>query len=108
MLRVILKNLFNFFQNRLLSLRQVIIKEVERDIDRHRNDTSTCVDRILVKFVKLARQDIAGLLGHIINTCVRNSYFRPVSILPTISKVFERFVLSRLVDYINEQAFFYF
>ena len=54
------------------SLRQVTIKEVEREIDRLRNDTSTGVDRIPVKFVKLAKQDIAAPLTHIINTCTRN------------------------------------
>ena len=85
------------------------------------------MDQIPVKFVKLAKDDIAGPLMHIINTCIKDSYFpktwktarvspipkvnqpscnsdyRPVSILPSLSKIFERF-LNQLVKYIDEQA----
>ena len=73
---------------------------------------------------------LTGPLAHIINVCISNSYFprvwksahilpvpkvdnpkqeaqyRPVSILPALSKVFERLVLKQLVHYIDERYFF--
>jgi len=81
-----------------------------------------------VNFVKLAKKHISGPLTHIINCCIATSSFprlwkiarispipevddpssdadyRPVSILPTLSKVFERLVLNQLIVYINEEA----
>ncbi|CAB3997819.1 Hypothetical predicted protein [Paramuricea clavata] len=115
-------------QGHTFNLQQVTVREVEQEIDRLRNDTSTGVDRIPAKFLKFAKQDIAGPLTHIINTCIRNSYFpetwktarvspipkvnqpscdsdfRPISILPAMSKVFERLVLNQLFKYIDDQA----
>ena len=94
---------------------------------RHlRSDCSTGVDQIPVKFVKLVSEQLAGPLTHIINTCITSSTFpriwktarltpinktdhpqnetdyRPVSILPALSKVFERLVLKQLISYIEE------
>ena len=103
-------------------------KEVEKEIDKLRSDTSTGIDQIPVKFVKLAKDHISAPLTHIINRCIATSSFpkpwkmarispipkvdeplsdadyRPVSILPTLSKVFERLVLNQLIVYINEAA----
>ena len=71
---------------------------------------------------------LAGPLMHIINTCIAalvfsrvwkaarvspipkidqpidKSDFRPVSILPTLSKIYERLVLSQLASHIDEQS----
>ena len=109
-------------------LRSVSLQEVEKEIDNLRSDTSTGIDQIPVKFVKLAKEHISGPLTHIINHCIVTSSFprlwkiarispipkvneplsdadyRPVSILPTLSKVFERLVLNQLVVFINEEA----
>ena len=96
---------------------------------RHlRLDCSTGVDQIPVKFVKLVSEHIAGPLTRIIKTCITSSTFprtcetarvspipktdhpqsekdyRPVSILPAISKAFERLVLKQLISY---RDFFY-
>ena len=81
-----------------------------------------------MKFVKLAKVHISGPLTHIINRCIATSSFprlwkiaristipkvdetlsdadyRPVSILPTLSKVFESLVPSQVIVYINEEA----
>ena len=79
-----------------------------------------------MKFVKLAKEHISGPLTYIINRCIATSCFpslwkierespkvdeplphadyRPVSILPTLSKVFERLVLNQLIVYINEEV----
>ena len=102
--------------------------EVEKEIDKLRSDTSTGIDQIPVKFVKLAKVEISGPLTYIINRCIAASSFprlskitrtspipkvdeplsdadyRPVSILPTLSKVFERLVLNQLIVYINDEA----
>ena len=102
--------------------------EVEQEIDKLRSDTSTGIDQIAVKFVKLAKGHISGPLTHITNRCIASSSFprlwklarifpipkvdqslsdadyRPVSILPTLSKAFERFVLNQLIVYINKEA----
>ena len=83
---------------------------------------------MVVKFVKLAKVHIPGPLTHIINRCIATSSFprlwkiarispipkvdeplfdvdyHPVSILPTLSKVFEHLVLNQLIVYINEEA----
>ncbi|CAB4037801.1 Hypothetical predicted protein, partial [Paramuricea clavata] len=110
------------------SLRPVSHREVLCEIDKLRSDTSTGIDNIPVKFVKLAREHLAGPLQYIINNCIARSTFpeawklarispipkidqplceadyRPVSILPALSKVFERLVLNQMIAYIEERA----
>ena len=78
--------------------------------------------------MKLAKDYISGPVTHIINRYIVTSSFpkqwktariflipkvneprcdadhRPVSILPTLSNVFERLVLHQLIEYINEAA----
>ena len=99
-----------------------------RKIDKHRSDTSAGIDQMLLKFVKLARVHIPGPLTQIINRCIATSSFpklwkiarispipkvdeplsdadyHAVSILPTLSKVFEHLVLNQLIVYINQEA----
>ena len=89
-----------------------------RLLNRRRSNT--------VKFVKLVSEHLAGPLTHIINACITSSTFprtwktarlspipktdhpqnekdyRPVSILPALSKVFERLVLKQLISSIEE------
>ena len=73
-------------------------------------DSSTGHDQIPIKFVKLVADTISGPLTAIINNCVMQSYFplswkkakidhptadehfSPISILPALSKVFEKLV----------------
>lgn len=85
------------------------------------------MDQIPVK-LKLTKDYISGPITHIINWCIVTSSFpklwniarispiskvneprcdadhRPVSILPTLSKVFERLVPHQLIEYINKEA----
>jgi hypothetical protein len=110
------------------SLRPVSHREELCEIDKLRSDTSTGIDNIPVKFVKLAREHLAGPLQCIINDYIARSAFpeawkiarispipkvdqplyeadyRPVSILPALSKVFERLVLNQMIAYIEERA----
>ena len=103
-------------------LRTVSLGEVLKKISLLRSDCSTGADQIPVKYVKQAGDFLTGPLAHIINVCISNSQFprispvpkvdnpkraadyRPVSILPALSKVFERLVLKQLVHYIDEQS----
>ena len=101
---------------------------MDQEVNKLRSDTSTGMDQIPVKFVKLAKDYISGPITHVINRCIVTSSFpkvwkiarispipkvneprcdadhRPVSILPTLSKVFERLGLHQLIEYINEEA----
>ena len=98
------------------------------EINKLRSDTSTGIDNILGKFAKLAKEHLASPLQYIINNCITQSAFpeawkiarispipkahqplceadnRPVSILPALSKVFERLVLNQMIAYIEERA----
>ena len=100
--------------------------KVEKEIDKLCSDTSTGIDQIPVKFVKLAEVHISGPLTHVINSAtssfprlwkiarispipkadepLSDADYRLISILPTLSKVFERLVLNQLIVYINEEA----
>ena len=112
------------------ALRNVSRSEVLKEISRLRSDCSTGVDQIPVKLVKLASDYLSGPLTYIINSCINTSSFRktwktarvspipkvdnpvsekdypyrPVSILPSLSKIFERLVLNQILVFIEKQA----
>ena len=95
-------------------LRTAFTGEVLKEISLLRWDCSSGVDQIPVKYVKQVGDFLTGPFAHIINVCISNSQFpriwktarissvrkvdnpkqnadyRPVSILPALSKVFER------------------
>ena len=109
-------------------LRCISRQEADQEINKLRSDTSNGMHQIPVKFVKLAKDYISGPITHIINRCMVTSSFPklwkiarislipevnepqcdadhcPVSILPTLSKVFECLVLHQLIEYINKEA----
>ena len=110
-------------------LRNVPRDEVLKEISRLRSDcSSSIIDQIPVKFVKLAREYLAGPLTYIINSCINTSLFpktwktarvspipkvdnpvnekdyRKFSILPSLSKIFERLVLNQILVFIEKQA----
>ena len=106
-------------------LHTVSTEEVLKEISLLSSDCYTGIDQILVKYVKQVDDFLMGSLAHIINVCISNSQFpriwktacispvpkvnnpkqnavyRPVSILPALSKVFERLVLKQLVHSID-------
>jgi hypothetical protein len=110
------------------TLKNVHQFEIVKEISRLRSDTSTGFDQIPVKFIKLVSTDLIGPLTYIINTCIDSSLFprtwktarvspipkinnptcekdyRPISILPALSKIFERLVNNQIVTYIDEQG----
>ena len=95
-------------------LKSVTYHEVIRESKALRSDCSTGPDNIPTKFIKLVPDHLASPLTHILNTCISkldfptlwkvarispipkvgepqaNDDFRPVFILPVLSKVYER------------------
>ena len=111
-------------------LREVTQAEVLQEIKGLRADCSTGPDQMPVKFLKPVAESLAGPLTYIINSCIKASYFpeawkiarispipkvnqpktehdyRPISILPALSKVFERLVSHQVNAYIKDLALF--
>ena len=108
---------------------QVTPNQLVKEMRNLRSDCSTGVDQIPVRFIKLVATDLASPLTHIINACIDSSMvpslwkiarispipkvdrpvmenYRPVSILPTLSKVFERIMLKQLIKFIEEVSLF--
>ena len=106
-------------------LRPVSYKETLQEVKSIRNDCSTGNDNIPISLVKLVAESIASPLIYIINECIRLSVFptewkcarisvipkidnpttgddyRPISILPVLSKVFERLIMKQLCNFIE-------
>ena len=102
----------------------------EREIKAIRSDTSTGPDQLPAKYLKLVAEHIAGPLTHIINSFikilsfpdawkvarispipkvshpVKNADMRPISILPVLSKVFEKLVHRQAVKFIESRTIF--
>ena len=89
---------------------------------------TTGPDNIQTKFIKLVSDHLTSPLTHILNTCISkldfptlwkvalispipkvgepqaNDDFRPVFILPVLSKVYERLSWRQMVDFLTETA----
>ena len=96
-----------------------------QEVKRILNDCSTGNDNIPISLVMLVAENIASPLTYIINECIRLSvfptewkcarisaipkidnpktgdYYRPISILPVLSKVFERPIAKQLCNFIE-------
>ena len=102
-------------------LRSVSYKESLEEVKSIRNDCSTGNDNIPVSLVKLVAENIVSPFPYIINECIRLSVFptewkcarisvipkidnpttgdgyRSISILPILTKVFERLIMKQLM-----------
>ena len=109
-------------------LKTVSVAAVLKIISSLKNSSATGVDYIDTRSVKLAAELIAPALTHIINLSIRSSTFpkiwkyakvipllksltsdpllpksyRPVALLPILSKVLEKIVFTQLVNYLEE------
>ena len=109
-------------------LNRVSVEDVLKIIQGLKNSTATGVDFIDTRTVKLASQQIAPALTHIINLSISTNTFpslwkyakvvpllksftadtllpksyRPVALLPVLSKVLEKAVFTQLVKYLEE------
>ncbi|CAH2107280.1 unnamed protein product [Euphydryas editha] len=103
--------------------------EVSKIIQNLNNNTSTGIDKVTTKAVKCLKDVIAERLVKCINLCLSDGIFpdtiklvkvsplyksgnktdpnnyRPVSVLPVISKIFERIIYDRLNTYLTEKNF---
>ena len=99
--------------------------QVPLELKKLRSDCSCGPDGIPVKFIKIAADCLASPLTHILNNCISKQVFpstrktvrisaipksstvksnndlRPISILPVVSKIYERLVLCQMVDFIS-------
>ena len=113
--------------NNFCTLRPVAYHEVLREIKSLRSDCSTGPDQIPAKFIKLVAEDISSPLTHIINCCIEKEHFpsawklartspipkinnpttnndlRGISILPVLSKVYEKLVLRQMAEFIDSK-----
>ena len=102
--------------------------EVQKIILNLRNDCSSDHDNIPVKFLKPVVDQITSPIVHIINTSINREIFpytwkvarvcpipkidnpvtvkdfQPIFILPVLSKVYEKVILSQLLNYIENSA----
>jgi len=114
-------NIDNGFQ-----IRTVTLKEVIRELRNIRSDCSTGPDNIPANMIKMVADYLGSPLTDVINTCIKNLYFpsawklacicaipkgnqiksekdfRPISILPVLSKVYERLIFHQLSDFIDK------
>ena len=111
-------------------LRTITYQEVLKHLKNLRNDSSTGSDSIPVRYVKLISDYLASPLTHILNSFIKNnSYphawklsrvvplpktnhpitiadYRPISIQTCMSKIFEKVVLSQLLEFIEAKQIY--
>ena len=104
--------------------------EVIKFISELRNDCSSGFDNIPVKFIKPVAEEITSPIVNIINSSVDKEIFpdswkvarvcpvpkidnpinkrdfRPISILPVLSKIYEKVILKQLSDYIERTSIY--
>ena len=108
-------------------LKRVSQAEVFKELLNLRNDSSTGPDQIPTRYIKPVADIIAAPLTYIINTCIQsnifpeawkitrispisktevpknNDDFRPIAILPVLSKIYERLVLKQQLSFIDNR-----
>ena len=111
-------------------IKHTTFNEVKKIILQLRNDCSSGFDNIPVKFIKPVVDEITSPVVHIINSSIDKELFpdnwkiarvcpvpkvdnplyekdfRPISILPILSKVYEKVILQQLIAYIDKSAIY--
>ena len=112
-----------------LQLRPTTYDEVNKIISNLRNDCSSGYDAIPIKYLKPVCDFITSPMVHIINNAIKTGVFpekwkiarvcpipkiknptvakdfRPVSILPVLSKVFEKVILMQILQHIETSVY---
>lgn len=115
----------------LSELEPTSYNEIVKIIDNLRLNTSSGIDGISTKIVKSIKTVLAEPLSKIINQCLKNGIFpdslkiakvtpifksgdkcdpsnyRPISVLPVISKIFEKVLYNRLAKHLDSSNFLY-
>ena len=105
--------------------------QVNQILKNIKNDCSCGSDNISIRFVKPISEFVTSPLVHIINNCIDKKIFprqwkvarvcpipkidspikikdyRPISVLPVLSKVFERVILAQLCKFIEDKALYH-
>ena len=109
------------------TLKPTTYDAVKKEISNLKNDCSTGFDTIpVIKYLKLVSEYIASPIANIINNCIKTNSFpklrkiarispipkikvptkpsdyRPISVLPVLSKVFERIILNQVKQFIDK------
>ena len=109
------------------NITKVTYNDVRKVILGLRNDCSTGPDQIPAKFLKLCVDEICSPITHIINSSISNCIFpdqwkvskispipkikhpiessdyRPISILPILSKVYEKLIMLQMVSFLERE-----
>ena len=118
-------------KNNGFQLQTVSYKDVEQCLRLLRNDCSTGYDNITAMFIKSVVEYLVSPLTFVINSCIATNNFsdawktarispipkmtqpvelkdyRPVSILPVLSKVYEKLVLQQLAVFIERESVYH-
>ena len=118
------KKLYQIYP-RIIFMRSSRFHEVLKELQSLRGDTPTGPDNIPAPYIKLAIEVIYSPLTHIINSFISHNAFptswkkariepigkstnpsekgdfRPISILPVLSKIFEKLVANQVVSFIE-------
>ena len=108
------------------TLKPTTYDAIKKEINNLKNDCSTGFNTIPVKYLKLVSESIESPITNIINNCIEaNSFpkiwkivrilpipkvkvqtkpsdYRPISVLPVLSKVFERIILNQVKQFIDK------
>ena len=117
--------------NTIIKLDPIDINVTEKIIDELKSKSSCGEDGLSVKLLKLIKEDISKSITLVINQSINTGIFpetlkiakvipifkkgdetifdnyRPISILPAISKVFEKVLFKQLHKYFHEQKLYY-
>ena len=112
---------------RSLTINQVTYSDVRKAILELRNDCSTGHDQIPAKFLKICVNEITSPITHIINSAIDSRLFpnlwkvskispipktnhpkepsdyRPISILPILSKVYEKLIMKQMSEFLESE-----
>ncbi|XP_057299344.1 uncharacterized protein LOC130629967 [Hydractinia symbiolongicarpus] len=104
--------------------------EINKILKNLKNDCSSGHDNIPIRFIKPVSEFITSPLVHIINNCINKEIFpqqwkiarvcpipkidtpistkdyRPISVLPVLSKIYERVILSQLCEFIESNQLY--
>ena len=110
----------------IFTLKPTTYDAVKKEINNLNNDCSTSFDTIPVKYLKFASACIVSPITNIINNCITTNSFlkmwkiasispnpkvkvptkpsdyRQISVLPALSKVFERIILNQVKQFIEK------
>ncbi|CAH2089374.1 unnamed protein product [Euphydryas editha] len=117
--------------NKLTKFEFTTVEEVKLIINNLKSNSSKGIDGISVKAIKCLKDPISECLTNCINRCLQEGYFpdslkfakitpiyksgpkddpgnyRPISVLPVVSKIFEKIMHQRLCNFLNSNSYLF-